>query len=221
MAAPTFSTIKQRYMDLIGQPDGTITSFGTRNINRAIRDIINRYPFSWNVKTGTGSLSSGAFTLPSDYNPASPIDARIVHTDSHDDHIFTRIDVWDRDNYTDDNYVYWILPNSANPDEWTFNTHVQTGTVTLHYYFLPTDLSADADKCIIPDLEAVAYLAASKNWIGSERNIELKREYELEADKYINAMYFRDLQASDSVSLRSIAGANLAGSSDWGIFWDE
>jgi hypothetical protein len=207
MAAPTFSTLTQRYLDLIGQPDGTITDFGKRNINRAIRDVINRYPFSWNIKTGTGTLSSGVFTLPTDYNPASPIDARIVV--DGDDHIFTRIEVWDRDTYTDADYVYWVLPNASNPDEWTFNTHVQTGDVTLHYYFLPADLSADADKCIIPDIESVSYLAASKNWIGSERNVELKREYELEADKYINAMYFRDLQASDSMAVQSIVGINL------------
>lgn len=207
MAAATFGQLKQRFMDLIGQPDGVINDFGKRNINRAIRDIINRYPFSWNIKTADGTLSSGAFTLPTDYNPASPIDARIVI--DGEDHIFTRIEVWDRDNYTDADYVYWILPNSANPDEWTFNTHVQTGTVALHYYFLPADLSADADKCIVPDIEAVSYLAASKNWIGSERNVELKREYELEADKYINSMYFRDLQASDAIAVQSIVGINL------------
>ena len=220
MAAPIFSDLKQRYLDLIGQSDGTITDFGKRNINRAIRDILNRYNFSWNVKTGTGTLSSGVFTLPSDYNPAQQLDARIVVTDGRD-HVFTRVEVWERDSYTDADYVYWILPNASNPDEWTFNTHVQTGTVTLHYYFIPSDLSADADKCVVPDIEAVSYLAASKNWIGSERNVELKREYEDEANKYISAMYFRDMQTSDGIQLRTNVAANIGGSSAWDIFWEE
>ena len=39
-----------------------------------------------------------------------------------------------------------------------------------YYYHTPSELSADADVCIVPDPQAVVYLAVSKWWLGKERD---------------------------------------------------
>ena len=205
MSFPILSAIQQRYLDLIGQPTGTIDSFGTRNINGAINDIVNRYSFSWNLDSADLTLAAGVADLPTDYNPRWGLtDARIVVSEDNNDQVFTQIPVYDRDKYSADDYVYWITPDPAN-NKYIFNSKAQTGTVTVYYNVLPTDLSAASDPCIVPDLEAVSYLAASKNWIGSERDTELKREYEQMAKQYIDALYFRDLYQGAEVQITSLA----------------
>ena len=206
---PTYATIKQRVQDLIGQPSGTISAFNVRNINNAVNDILNRYPFSWNLKTSDLTLATGTADMPSDWNPKWGLnDARIVASGTDNDNAFTLISIYDRDKYSSDDYVYWLTVDVAN-NKTIFNTHTQSGTVTIYYNFVPADMSSDSDVCVVPDTEAVSYLAASKNWIGSERDVELKREYEQMAKQYVDALYFRDLQNSAEHSLTSLAEYNL------------
>lgn len=180
----TLSTLQQRYLDLIGDSDGTIDSFGTRNINAAINDIINRFQFYWNIADTTITTSNGVANLPTDYNPIWGI------FDARSDVIYTQISLTERDNYSEGDAVYWITYDTAN-NVYVFNS-LKDETITIAYNFIPTDLTNASDVCVVPDIEAVSYLAASKNWIGAERDTELKREYEQEADKYIQAMWFRD-----------------------------
>ena len=201
MAFPLFSDLKQRYLDLIGDSDGTIDDFGKRNINAAVKDVLNRYSFSWNKDTADITTASGVADMPNDFNPRWEIDARDA-----DGNVFTQIPLYDRDSY-DDEKVYWITPDVSN-DKYIFNSPVDT-TITLFYNFVPTALSSDSDKCAVPDLEAVAYLAASKNWIGAERDQELARNYQEMADRYINALYFRDLQNGPQEFEGNLASYNL------------
>jgi hypothetical protein len=208
---PTFTTISQRVQDLIGQPNGTISDFNTRNINNAVNDILNRYPFSWNLKTTDLTLASGTADMPSDWNPKWGInDARIEVYGEGGDSQFTEISIHNRDSYGSDDYVYWLTVDVTN-NKTIFNTHTQSGTVTIYYNFVPTDMSTGTDVCVVPDTEAVAYLAASKNWIGAERDTELKREYEQMAKQYIDALYFRDLQSGPDFDFTSLAEYNLSG----------
>ena len=209
MATPTFTTLQQRYLDLIGDSDGTIDDFGKRNINSAIQDILNKYQFSWDIKTDDITLAAGVATLPSDFNPLwNVVDARIVASSDNDDNIFTQIRPEDRDSYSADDYVFWVTYDTAT-DTYIFNSKTLTGTVTIYYNFSPADLSSGTDVCIIPDVEAVSYLAASKNWVGAERDTDLKKDYEAESDKLILAMYLRDLQNGPILSVGSIASYNL------------
>lgn len=202
---PTFDTISQRYQDLIGQPSGTINAVGIRNINNAVNDIVNRYSFSWNLTSDDLTLSSGTSDLPSDLNPKWGIsDARIVNSSQLDDYQFTQIPFYDRDNYSASDYVYWITTDATN-NKQVFNTLTSSGTVKIYYNFVPSDMSTSTDVCVVPDVEAVAYLAASKNWIGSERDTELKNEYENMAKRYIDALYFRDLQIGADDNMNSLA----------------
>lgn len=209
MAFPLFSAVQTRYLDLIGDSDGTIDNFGKRNINQAVLDIVNRYSFSWNLKSATLTLSSGTADLPVDFNPRWGLaDARIEYLGEGGDNIFTVVPIFDRDNFGEDDFVYWITPDVSN-DKYVFNTHTLTGSVTIYYNAIPTEMSGDSDKCAVPDKEAVAYLAASKNWIGAERDEALEQKYREIADRYITGLYFRDLQQGPELTVQTLSEYNL------------
>lgn len=194
----TYVTIKKRTAYLMGESDytttGTDKTIRENHILHSIQDIINAFPFSWNLATEDLTLSSGTSNLASDYNPKWHLaDARIENSGSGDDDVFTEVSVADRDNYDTDAgaYVYWITYDAAN-EVYVFNSNKSSGTVTVYYYFFPADLSADDDVCVIPDAEAVAYLAAAKMWLGDERNIKLQQNFEAEAARRIQQMYSTD-----------------------------
>ena len=206
----TFSDIIKRVYYLRGDADYTTASTDLTiiksHINYAIKDILNVYPFSWDLKTADLTLSSGAANLPTDYNPRWRIcDARITGSTAGDDYIFDEIDLISRDNYCSTDYKYWLTNNAGT---YIFNTPVQTGTVTIYYYTLPTDLSSDNEVCLVPDGEAVAYLAAAKMWIGDERNQALKADYEQEATARISQMYTQDINNGPTFYPRSLVADN-------------
>jgi len=188
----TFLDLQERYLYLIGETDvSTITDIAKSHLNYSIKDILNAFPFSWNLKSADLTLSSGTADLPTDFNPHWGIyDARIVNSNSNDDNIFDLIDLKERDEYGSTDYIYWITNDSGT---YSFNTPVQSGTVTIYYYYIPDNLSGNDEICIVPDGEAVAYLAAAKNWIGDERNQQLKTDYEQEASIRIQSMHNHDL----------------------------
>ena len=204
---PTFLQIQTRYMYLRGENDvATITDVDKSHLNYAIKDILNAFPFSWSLNTTTLTLSAGTASLPSDFNPIWGIyDARVSTAGQGNDNVFELIDVKDRDYFGSIDYNYWLTNSSGT---YTFNTPIQTGTVTIYYYSLPTDLSGTTDNCIVPDGEAVAYLAASKMWIGDERNQALKVDYEKEAESRIQDMYNRDLNFGPKIYESSLPSEN-------------
>jgi len=197
---PTFATLQQRYNDLVGEDTtSTADDVGQRHINRAITDILNTHPFSWALKTTTLTLATGTASLPTDYNPLWGLnDARIVVAGQDTDSVFTVIDREDRDNFATGDYVYYIDYNSSS-DIYTFNTLTQTGSVVIYYYTISTDLTVTTQKCIVPEIEAVCYLAAAKNWIGNERNSELADIYKKEALERIEALYIKDQKGESSI----------------------
>ena len=216
----TFLQTYTRFLYLIGESDiTTISAIHKSHINAIIKDICNAYPFSWNLKTADLTLSSGTADLPADYNANFHLrDARISVSSTNDDSIFTEIPIEKRDAYTTDDYVFWITYDTST-ETYIFNTPTQSGTVTIYYNFVPADLTSDADVCVVPDGEAVAYGAASKNWIGDERNTGLKNEYEQESVARITAMQAKDLVYGGQYSVNSAVSMNpaLSGGSDDGL----
>lgn len=197
----TFLQIQQRYLDLIGDDTASVADDkGKRHINRAIGDILNKYSFSWDIASDTLTVSGGVASLPTDYNPLfGVLDARI-----DDQNIFTRVAISDKNTETAN--IYWITYDTTT-NRYIFNTNTD-GSVIIYYNFIPADLSGDSEVCLVPDIEAVAYLAASKNWIGDERNVELKREYEQMADRMIQALYIRDLEFGPVTEVGTIVDYN-------------
>lgn len=197
----TYVQLRKRTQYLRGETDYSTSSVNTvinDHILFAIRDTIAAYPFNWDRTTTTGTittLSSGnyGFALPANFFVKWNLDdARILNAGTTDS-IFRQIPIEDRNSFTSPfNYVYWITYNTTT-SLYEFNTLTTSGTVTYTYHFIPADLSADADICIVPDGEAVALLAAAKMWIGDERNAQLKSVYEQDAAARIKAMYSADL----------------------------
>lgn len=191
----TYVQIKRRTAYLRGETDYTTSTTNTvidDHINATVQDACNLYPYSFTLSTGTLTLSSGSANLPSDYNPKWHIkDARITASSQNDDSVFTEINTVDRDLYGSGDYVYWITYNSST-HVYVFNSKTLTGSVDIFYNFIPTDMSSDGDVCIIPDAELVSYGAASKMWVGDERNTELATLYEQEYRQRAGALYQAD-----------------------------
>lgn len=209
MSQLTYTNLQQRAADIMGESSASTTL--KSHINAAIQDIMLVHPWSWALKkdTSTVVLSSGADNLPSDYNAKWGLaDARIVNSSTGDDNVFTRIPITDVDNYGSDDYVYWITWTAASSVH-TFNSLTQSGTVQIYYYHIPSDLSAGADVCIVPDSEAVAYLAAAKMYLGDERNQGLYQLFSQEAATRIRNLLMADAaQEVDGMPLNSIIELN-------------
>ena len=193
-AYPTLSDLRQRTAYLRGETDyTTVDATIDSHINWSIKDIILAFPFSCDITTTTGTLSSGTFQIAADFISKWHLhDARITGTSTGDDNIFREINISERDNYSSTDYVYWITYDTTNK-RYIFNTHAQTGTVTYYYYFFPVVLSATSDTTIVSDAEAIAYLAASKYWIGGERDQVLAVDYRREAASRIQALWNADM----------------------------
>ena len=216
MSYPTLSDLRQRVAYLRGETDYTTTeAVIDSHINAAQRDIVIDFPYSWNLTTSTLTLSAGTATLPADYNPKwqKLKDARISDTQ-----IFTLRNPADRHKYTADDYIYWITYD-VTTKRYIFNSLTLTGSVLIYYWFFPATMTAANDAAaqavypLVPDTEALAYLAASKNWVGDERNVQLSREYRAEASTRIQSMRTAEYQMGPDETQGSIVDYNpeLAG----------
>lgn len=198
MSLLTFTAIRQRVNYLIGDTSATTSGIIDSHINSAVADITNAYPFSWDVKQTTGTLAGTgpqyySFSLASDYNPKWHVtDARIVNSSVGMDSIFQEIVPQDRNNYPPQTYKYYLLYDTV-ANAYVFWTPEPAGlAVTYQYNFQPTTLVNGSDVCIVPDPEAVCYLAASKNWLTDERNQALMGVYKQEASTRIQSMWQTD-----------------------------
>lgn len=203
----TFGAVQTRAAELIGESSASATL--KNHILAAVRDIANFHNFSWLVKSGSLTLSAGTANLPTDYNPKwGLLDARIVSAGDGNDSIFRAIPLEDRDAYTADDYIYWITWDTST-SRYIFNTKTQSGTVAIYYHHIPADASLSADVLVVPDGEAVAYLAAAKNWVGDERNASLKAIYDQEASSRIQDLKVKDMSyAGEMIRVRSVIDYN-------------
>jgi hypothetical protein len=201
----TFADLQERYQILSGDSSTLTTdATGDSHINAAYLDISRAYPFSWLRTEVTATLSAGDITLPATYYRGFRIEyARIV-----DGEELVEKDAKGMQDGGSNGYIITYAPST---DTYTFTCQTLTGSVLYYYFAIPTALSLDADICIVPDSEAVAYLAVAKSWIGSERNVELKREYQKEADDRIKAMIQQDAAFGPVISVDNIASYNLNG----------
>lgn len=195
----TYQELRKRTQYLRGESDYTTSTNNTTiddHIIYSLQEVYRAFPFSWCLKSTTGSIAGAGFpytfNLAADYNPKWGIlDARIISGNQGGDNIFTRVAIQDQNTFTGSDYVYFIT-YSTSSNTSVFNTLTTSGTVTYFYYSLPASPVNDGDIIAVPDGEAVAYLAASKMWIGDERNTELQQNYSQEAAKRIQDMYEAD-----------------------------
>lgn len=176
----TYLRLRTRTQYLRGEEDTAGETVINDHIQAAIEDIVNKYPFSWAQASETISDGDALSTLT--YTINQKWGMRVLDDDGNE---YTRILPEDQYKYTGTDYkVFWI---SAS----TFQT-TSTDALNIHYYYIPAAMTGDSDVCIIPDGEAVAYLAASKMFIGDERNDKLQSIYEKEANDRIVSMWQAD-----------------------------
>lgn len=183
-----FLSIQTRFLYLVDE--STISATHKSHINASVQDACNDHNFDFNTLTQTLTLVAGVDNLNSDFNYAWGIDeGNAVNSDGVP---LTRISSKDKYKYSDEDLVYWITWDNTNKI-YVFNSKVQSGNIDIVYHFIPTDMSADGDVCLIPDGEAIALKAASKHFLGEDQDEKLKDLYEKEADKRLNRLYSNEL----------------------------
>lgn len=197
----TYLQIRTRTTYLRGETDFLIDSTTTAinsHINASVQEAVNAFNYSWTQTTNAvlSFDSTGTLILPTDYNPRWHVpDLRIVST-SMADIVFDEIPIRDQGVYTSADYKYWIVYDNTGKRYNLKSKTLSSATLQLTYHFIPTDMTADGDVCVIPDIEAISYLAAAKNWIGDERNQSLQQNFESEAQTRLKALYTTDLAFS-------------------------
>jgi hypothetical protein len=192
----TYLQLRTRTQYLRGEEDVAGDTVINSHIQYAILDILNKFPFSWSkVVLTTQSTNTN---LPSTYNPKWGIS--VNDTEGEWTQIFPEQSFL----YKDGDHVYWITYESS---AYKLNAP-STETVTITYHTIPTALSGDSDVCIIPDGEAVAYLAAAKMYIGDERNAELKADYLKESTDRVTSLIQADSLYGPDLTQGSILDYN-------------
>lgn len=191
----TFLQIKNRFLYLVDESN--ITAIHKSHINSAVNDIVNAFNFSWNVTSDDVTLASNVGNLPTNYNPIWGIlDARVSSSGVANDTIFTQIPIKERDSWGSSDPKYWITYDTTT-SRYIFNSTYEDSTVKVYYNFIPSDMSLDADVCVVPDGESVALMAASKFFLGEDQDKNLKDLYQQEASARIQRMYGQDLAFSE------------------------
>jgi hypothetical protein len=137
---------------------------GTTEINDVIRnEIANYYPFTWLRKSTSLTIDgSGQSDLPADFNITHKIPSLI---DSNNQ-VYQEVDVTTYNDTTVGSVNIYYIDYNTSTDRWRVNSKTVSTTLTCVYYYIPAELTADADVCVVPDPDAVIYLAAARVWIG-------------------------------------------------------
>jgi len=167
----TFATLKRKVANRLGRTDNaTDNTIRDNSIKDAADQIYQETKWSWTLKTATLTVSSGTADLPTDYNPSFGLDYAVYEVSGDaNDKPYIRVDVRDLDLYSSSDRVYAITYSDTS-DVYVFTSNQTTDTVKIYYHYLPAELSADADVCIVPDPMAVTYLAAAMWWLAKERD---------------------------------------------------
>lgn len=190
----TYLELRTRTQYLRGEDNVAGDTTLNSHIQYAILDILNKFPFSWDKKVVSQATNAN---LPTDFNSKWGVSV------NDGDQTWSQINPEDSYAYTGQ-MVFWITYES---DRYKINTE-NTETLNITYSTIPTALSGDSDVCIIPDGEAVAYLAAAKMYVGDERNVELKSDYEKEANDRIQSMWTADNMFGPQLQEGSILDIN-------------
>lgn len=163
----TYLDAKNATANVLGRTDGaTASTLRDNAINNVVRfEIADAYPFTWLVKESTSSTdASGYWTLPTDYNPMHRIKQL---RRASDDALFQEINPEQFPAYGEGDLKYYI---DANAGSYRLVTTEISTSLTGLYYHRPAAMTLDADVIIVPDLDCIAFLAAARYWLSSERD---------------------------------------------------
>lgn len=210
----TYLQIKNATANTLGKSDGgTANTIRDNHINDVIRyEIADAYPFTWLRKTNSSISidSSGQADLPSDFNPTHELyDMRKVFTGSGGDNIFTAVPKESFDRYGGGTFRYYIDYNTST-NLYRLNTTETSITVSITYYHRPAAMTADADVSVIPDQDLIAFLAAARYWLSSERDETNHDRFKALGNQRLQQLILNDKKANPLRPKRGAAwGANL------------
>ncbi len=195
---PTYLQEKNATANILSKTDGTSTVVIRDDAINNVRqnEIANAYPFSWLRKSDTLTTdSSGQADFDADFNPNHPCkDVRIVNSGQGDDYIFSVCQLEEFDHFNASQHRYFIDYNTTTY-RWRLNTHNKSESIRVIYYQIPATLTSDTDIDIITDLDVVAYFAASRYWLSSERDETNHDRFRALGEQRIQLLINRDKKA--------------------------
>jgi|SRR6185369_2462380 len=209
----TYLQLKTKTANVLGRNDGgTANAIRDNIINSVIQDeIANSFPYSWNRKTNASISidSNGQSDLPSDYNPTHKLyDVREVASGTANDVIYREQprELFDSLSIATGGY---FIDYNTNTNVYRINTSVPSKTLQIIYYYIPATLTADADICVVPNADAVVYLAAASFWLSAERDETNHDRFKQLGLQKVAEMIQRDKKAQPRVRRGSMFGANM------------
>ena len=201
----TYLNLKDSVSNVLGRTDGsTAVAIRDNSINFVRQnEIANHYPFSFLEKQTTLTVTSEVADLPADFNiNHDPKDVREVGVGE-----FNKIEVEDSEKYGSGDRVYWIDWNSST-ERWRMNT-LYDCSLRVIYYQVPATLTADATYDIIPDLDVVTFLAASRYWLSSERDEDNHDRFKLLGQKALDRLVVTDKRKKIRKTRSVMNGVNM------------
>jgi hypothetical protein len=208
----TFLQLKNATANQLGKSDGgTANTIRDNHINDVVRnEIADAYPFSWaRVSTTLSIDTAGQSDLPADYNPSHKMyDARVVTSGYGNDTIYYEVqrEVFDSIGATN----YFFIDYNTSTNRYRVNARATSVTLTIVYYAKPTAMTADTDVCIVPDQDVIAFLAAARYWLSSERDETNHDRFQALGNQKLQQLITNDKKANPRRSSRgSMYGSNL------------
>lgn len=204
MSYPTLTDARIRTTFLRGETDyTTVDETVDSSINAAQSDAVLAYPFSWDRTSADLTLSVGEVQLPADYIPKWGIeDLRTA-----DGTLLSAIDPGVRFSYSEGDPVYWISYDTT-AKRYLIKTRGYSGTLTCYYHFFPATLTTGTDTLLVPDLEAIALLAASKKYVDDEYASNLYRDYQAQGSARIKDLWIADGNFGSQLTQGSVIDSN-------------
>lgn len=164
-------------------------------INEAFKEVYNARRWTWLEKKATLTITSGEANLPADFNKLyDPI--KIWSYDAQDTTSkidFKQVSIDDLNSYTSDGNIFALDTENGKLLFKTLETTVFM-LYTSEFTDYAMDGSNDSDTLLIPNYDAVKYLALSMYWMSQERATGKQQLY---FDNYQRAL--NDLKKQDRV----------------------
>lgn len=106
-------------------------------------------------------------------------------------------------------FRYYIDYNTST-NRYRLNTTDPSVTLQVTYYHVPATMTADADVCVVPDQDVVAYLAAARYWLSSERDETNHDRFKTLGNQRLQQLVLDDKKANPLRPKRGVGwGRNL------------
>jgi len=201
---PTFLQLQGQYCRFIGENDASsIDAVGKALINDALKDISSRFAFECNKKTDTLTISSGVADLASNFDYSHIDRIKVYRYDGTTKYEYSPVPLDNFSAYSSSECVYAIDFENAQlklPDDVT---------VSMDYYSVPADLSADGSITNFPVPQAISRQAAGQYWESIEEEEDHAKLNFAIADSLTQQAVARNMELKAYRPFTAYGGRNL------------